>query len=266
MRPGFRIPTVMAALLVLGPGFSEAITVERQIEQPRIFPVPVLVRADILMLACEPHHTTIRTTGSVQLPGLDLGLYFSSFETGSYGLGDGLEDAHPPEETPVPPVSKPPVSNAYLWVQFADAAGKPLSKQMFVGRCTEGAFRIQSILVLPVIADPHPGLARVSYRKKPDMSPGGPTALAGGLHVRFIFWSVESPRDTAGHLIQPASIDAKLLEAGAAFRIPKQPVAPSVRRGEQLLAGLPGRRRDSGNRAEPMAIKEKGGAAAVPST
>ncbi len=169
MRSGFRIPCALAALLVLGPGSSDATTEERQAEQPRIFPIPVLVSADILMLACEPHRATIRTTGSVELPGLDL-------------------------------------------------------------------------------------------------SPGGPTALAGGLHIRFIFWSVENPHDASGHLIQPASIDAKLLEAGAAFRIPKQPVAPSARRSEQILALLPGGEPAQDIPAETADIGAMRPSAHVPST
>jgi len=238
MRPGFlQISLAMSALLALGPGSGGAVAKRRTMT----FQVPVLISADIVITGCDSQSPQVTTSGSAELPGLDMGLFFSSYETMTHAGGEGLDGLHPMRESPAASaVNAPekPLINPFMWMQFIDAAGKPLGKQVFLGRCAEGGFRVKSVLVLPVATDPQPGVMRASLRRRPDSSAGGSTALETGLRVRLVFWSVENPHELSTPVIHPASIELKLLEAGAAFRIPKQPVAPSPHLHEQRLASF----------------------------
>ena len=237
MRPGFlQIPFAMGALLALGPGSGSRAVAGRS---TMIFPMPVLVSANIVIKGCESQLPEVTTVGSAELPGLEMGLFFSSHEAASQAGAMGLDGYHPVGEEPASGGGNASLINPFLWMQFVDGAGNPLGKQVFLGHCAESGFRVRSVLILPIATDPQRGVTRASFRRAPDLSAGGPTALETGLSVKLTFWTVQNPHELSGPLAHPASIEIKLLEPGAAFRIPKQPVAPSPHLNQQRLASFP---------------------------
>ncbi|HZE88304.1 MAG TPA: hypothetical protein VE404_02085, partial [Verrucomicrobiae bacterium] len=41
----------------------------------------------------------------------------------------------------------------FMWLQLTDASGKPLTSEMFLGRCSQGQFSASAVFDLPVLAD-----------------------------------------------------------------------------------------------------------------
>jgi len=129
---------------------------------------------------------------------------------------------------PKQPVQGGTGGNPFIWIQFLDQSGNPISGEIFLGRCVQGldANVVSDLLV--------PGLATFTAGGDScDNSPGPYITLTGqislsGVNARIIFRNNDNPVGGPHKAVRQTSMDIEIVPAGETIHFAKQPVQGGV--------------------------------------
>ena len=112
-------------------------------------------------------------------------------------------------------------SNPYIWLQILDAKGRPLTSEMFLGRCDQGTFTVTPNFAVPATAIADVTATSCGASQGPAVTLDGATEITG-LTGRLIFRS-SNAFQPAGKTDQSVS-ELVIMPAGQSFAFPAQPV------------------------------------------
>ena len=193
----------------------------------RSFELPAALSLNIQTAACSgTPGPQVMVQGDVTLTGLNAAVNFR---------GAGPQNSQPPisvGQVVVPAnqqVSASPQSitaglgdNPYIWVQIVDAKGRPLTSEIFLGRCEQGTFTPAVNLSLPTEAN---GTVTASGCSAPT---GPPVVLDGGAQIapflaNLIFRSADPATTPSGRILEVTN-QAVILPGGQSYPFSTQPI------------------------------------------
>jgi hypothetical protein len=116
--------------------------------------------------------------------------------------------------------------NPFIWVQLVDANGRPLTGEIFLGRCVQGAFPMSLDFFTPVIAQAVLEALDCTNNPGPFINVSGSASFSPGVMARFIFRNNDNP--VGGPHEADAVVDVTLIPTGFTLSFPKQPVLGGV--------------------------------------
>jgi len=167
----------------------------------------------------------ITLSGELALGGLTARLIFSNNEQGTHThtadvtvdvviipAGESIRFAKQPPQGGVG-------GNPLIFLQLTDAAGNPLSSEVFLGRCVQGLNPATVPFVLPADASVDVATANCSNSPGPFITLSGAITLSG-VNARLIFRNNE--KGTHTHTAD-VMVDVVILPAGETITFAKQP-------------------------------------------
>jgi hypothetical protein len=115
--------------------------------------------------------------------------------------------------------------NPWISIQIVDTNGNPMSGEILLGRCVQGAFNSTIDFSAPVIAQAIIETLDCTNNPGPYINVSGSMSASPGIEARIIF---RNQRDDGAPHEAIAMADVTLIPSGFAFSFPKQPVQGGV--------------------------------------
>jgi hypothetical protein len=115
--------------------------------------------------------------------------------------------------------------NPFIWLQLVDTNGAPLTAEIFLGRCVQGAV-VETPFATPTTATAVVEALDCTNNPGPWISAEGSLSFFPGVQARFIFRNNDNP--VGGPHEADGFVDLTLVNAGFTVRFPKQPVLGGV--------------------------------------
>lgn len=113
-------------------------------------------------------------------------------------------------------------ANPYLWIQIEDAKGRPLTSEMFLGRCEQGSFTVTPAFAVPVEATGTVIATDCAAASGPTITLDGATQVSP-LTARLIFRSDNATVPPHGKSDEVVS-HVVILPEGRSYPLPTQPI------------------------------------------
>lgn len=169
----------------------------------------------------------VTISGALVLDGIQLKAIFRNNVKGTHEYTDVLtvtSSLLPPGTTITIP-KQPPLGgaggNPFVWLQFLNAAGDPLTDEQFLGRCVQGLndFEVDESFLLDAIVAGDADIECTNH-------PGPFITFSGGLTIeglkaRFIFRNNDNPVGGPHEAVD--TVDLTIVADGTEIRFPKQP-------------------------------------------
>ena len=126
---------------------------------------------------------------------------------------------------PKQPVQGGVDGNPFIWVQLVDTNNKPLTSELYLGRCVQGA-TVSMPFSTPTVATALVSVMDCTNNPGPYIYTEGSLSLYPGIKARFVFRNNDNP--VGGPHNADAMVDVSLVSAGYTLKIPKQPVQGGV--------------------------------------
>jgi hypothetical protein len=125
----------------------------------------------------------------------------------------------PPTAAPQQSIVGPMGNNPFLWLQLTDSKGRPLTSEVFLGRCDQGQFSPTVDLLLPTEAFADVSADSCNVSSGPVISLNGQMQTAP-IHGKVIFRN-SNEIGLGGPRPGEAAIDVVFMAAGPAFLLPQ---------------------------------------------
>lgn len=116
--------------------------------------------------------------------------------------------------------------NPFIWIQFTDGNGSPITDEIFLGRCVQGLDDVSTSIMLPAIATAELS-AECSNTTDVITLEGGQITL-DGLTAKVIFRNNDNPVGGPHQYTAVSSADTVLIPLGEQIVFQKQPVLGGV--------------------------------------
>lgn len=205
---------------------SSAITAGQTVQAS--VPQDVAAHADVSASGCDnspgPY---ITLTGEIALSGLGVQLIFQNNQKGTHThieettvsvvvvpAGETIQFAKQPVQGGVG-------GNPFIWIQFVDEDGNPLSDEIFLGRCVQGLFAADAGFVIPA-------LASATVEGGSCDNTGSTIKLSGelrltGIEAKLIFRNNDNPVGGPHEHDEDTTVSIVLIPAGETIEFAKQP-------------------------------------------
>jgi hypothetical protein len=208
-------------------------------------PIPVTINADLA--ACDCSNNTgpqITFSGATLLGGFGVELTFSNNVKGTHvrtvdataeliTLPTGAEIVIPKQ-----PVQGGVGGNPYIWIQFTDADGEPVSEEIYVGRCVQGAgWHVTESTTTRGSAWAEYSVQACENSTGPYITYEGGLSLAG-LNANIIFRNADNKVGGPHKATASSVTEVGVIEPGLSFTFPKQPVLGGVGGNPWIFAGF----------------------------
>jgi hypothetical protein len=120
-------------------------------------------------------------------------------------------------------------SNPYIWLEIVDAKGRPLTSEMFLGRCEQGTFTATANFRMP--AEAIGDVTATECSTAPAVTFDGSTELSA-LTGRLIFRSSNELHPTGQ--VDQSITDVMVMAAGQTYPLPAQPVVANAGTNPQI--------------------------------
>lgn len=127
---------------------------------------------------------------------------------------------------PKQPVQGGTGGNPFIWLQLVDSEGDPLTGEIFLGRCVQGAFNANPDFFALALAAALIEVTDCTNNPGPFINLSGQMSFTKGITARFIFRNNDNP--VGGPHEAAAAADVVLIPAGFSLEFPKQPVQGGV--------------------------------------
>src|SRR5262245_30531035 len=184
---------VVAASLAAAAAEASSVPIQQS------FQMPMHVRLDGNSTQCDNSPGPYITFGGqVEMEGLGVEMTFSNNAKGTHTYADDrtVEAAVVPVGQTVA-IPKQPVmggvgGNPFIWIQMTDGDGRPLSSEVYLGRCVQGALHADADISLPVVAEAQVSASDCSNNPGPYITLDGGLELSA-LNGRLIFRNNDNP-------------------------------------------------------------------------
>jgi hypothetical protein len=197
------------------------------------FAMPVELQAQVSTFDCENSPgPQITFEGAMVLGGVDVRMIFRNNinnDVHTYVEDVQVAGAVAAGETiviPKQPVHGGTGGNPFIWIQMVDGNGQPLTGEIFLGRCVQGAFGPTASFVTPVVAQAVVEALDCTNNPGPFINVGGSASFSPGVKARFIFRNNDNP--VGGPHEADAVVDVTVIPEGFTLTFPKQPVLGGV--------------------------------------
>ena len=192
------------------------------------FPMDVHVAAEAAAAGCEnAPGPKITLTGEIALGGVGVKLIFTNNAKGTHTheeTSTATAVVIPAGESisiPKQPVWGGTGGNPFIYLQFLGSDGKPLSSEIFLGRCVQGLSSAAADFAIPSTA-----MAEVSGGSCDNQ--GSTVSLSGelrlsGINARLVFRNNDNPVGGPHEASSDVSVDVVLLPEGQTIEFAKQP-------------------------------------------
>jgi hypothetical protein len=116
--------------------------------------------------------------------------------------------------------------NPFIWVQLLDTNGNPLTGEIFLGRCVQGAWPVSQAFLTPATATAILAVLDCTNNPGPYITVDGSLSFFPGVKARFIFRNNDNP--VGGPHEATEVVDLVLIPAGFTLQFAKQPVLGGV--------------------------------------
>ncbi|HEY6156241.1 MAG TPA: hypothetical protein VIV88_02255 [Gemmatimonadales bacterium] len=206
-------------------------------------PIPASISADFSAYDCSNNPgPQITFSGATVLGGFGVALTFTNNMQGTHSFTSGttvntiLQPTGGAIVIPKQPVDGGTGGNPFIWVQFVDGGGAPLTGEIFVGRCVQGAgwHVTQSATTSASTA--------ATFTVQSCANSPGPyisfdaSMTSAGLAARIIFRNNDNP--VGGPHEADVTRTVTMIPAGFSVTFPKQPVQGGVGGNPWIWAGF----------------------------
>lgn len=112
--------------------------------------------------------------------------------------------------------------NPFIWLQFVDENGEPLSEELFLGRCVQGFNEISADFFIPSTVTAVVSAESCKNSPGPFVTLEGEVAITG-IDAKLIFRNNDNPVGGPHEHDEDTTVDIIILPAGESITIPKQP-------------------------------------------
>ena len=198
------------------------------------FSMPVAMRAALTTSGCSNNPgPQVTMSGTMALGGFGVEMIFRNNEKGTHEADGEIRadvaviPAGQSITIPKQPVLGGTGGNPFIWVQFTNADGAPISDEIYMGRCVQGTTTpVYADLGVNAVAAATALASGCSNNPGPYITLDGDVGL-GGIGARVIFRNNDNPVG-GPHEADADAVSFTLLAAGTRFQIPKQPVLGGV--------------------------------------
>lgn len=195
--------------------------------------MPVRVQATVETSGCENSPgPTVTLSGALILDGVSADLIFRNNLKGTHEateqedvqvvlLPDGEKISIPKQ-----PVQGGTGGNPFIWIQLLDSQGRPLTGEIFLGRCVQGISTMAADFFLAATSSADVTVGDCS-NNGPSIELSGEVALTG-IDARLIFRNNDNPVGGPHSADEETAVDIVILPEGESIRLPKQPVLGGV--------------------------------------
>lgn len=175
----------------------------------------------------------ITLSGEFGLGGLGVELIFRNNEDGTHTHTEekSVEATLVPTDEsltfPKQPVIGGIGGNPFIWIQLTDAQGRPMTSELFLGRCVQGVFKAEADFVMPVVAMASMSTSSCSNAPGPYITLDGGMELSG-INGKLILRNNDNPAGGPHMADDAMATSVVLLPMGQAIQFPKQPVIGGV--------------------------------------
>jgi hypothetical protein len=203
-------------------------------------PIPVTINADFSAYDCSNNPgPQITFSGGTFVGGYGVAVTFTNNMDSTHSFTGGqtvkvsVQPASGEIVIPKQPVLGGTGGNPFIFVQFVDGSGSPLTNEIFLGRCVQGAgWHVTQPAVTSASASAEFTVTSCTNSPGPDINFTSEVSSAG-LSARIIFRNaVDGPHQA------DVTRDVTLLPVGLTFTIPKQPVLGGVGGNPWIWAGF----------------------------
>jgi hypothetical protein len=192
--------------------------------------MPIHAQAAVTAEGCEnspgPY---ITLNGGVSLGGLGARLIFTNNAKGThehveqFATSVALVPLGESITIPKQPSQGGSGGNPFIWAQFLDGKGTPLTGELFLGRCVQGLSNVSADFALPSAALADVEALDCTNNPGPNISASGSLTMPG-LIVRIIFRNNDNPVGGPHSTVVTTHADLMVMPAGKTLQFPKQPV------------------------------------------
>jgi hypothetical protein len=197
------------------------------------FAIPVELQAQVTAFDCENSPgPQITFEGALVLGGVDVRLIFrNNINKDVHTLVEDVQIATAVAAGEQIVIPKQPVrggtgGNPFIWVQMVDTNGQPLTGEIFLGRCVQGAFGPTASFFTPIVAQAIVEALDCTNNPGPFINVSGSASFSPGVKARFIFRNNDNP--VGGPHEADAIVDVTVIPEGFTLTFPKQPVLDGV--------------------------------------
>src|SRR5262245_48930628 len=219
MRRNVTVAVVAVAALVFLAGTAQA---GDQIKKS--FVAPASFSATVLSSACSATPgPQVSLEGSLTLAGVAVDVIFTNPSGGptqseQTRIPKNVVPENQPVAIPERAVTAPIGDNPFLWLQLTDDHGRPLTSEIFLGRCEQGTFTPTANIEVPVEA--------LSIVSTESCSSSAIATVQGELTLqpvngRLIFRNTDTVSGPKGQ-ISEAKVDLAMIPAGQVYVFPQQ--------------------------------------------
>ena len=191
--------------------------------------MPVDIHAEVTAMDCENSPGPFITlSGELAVGGLAIQLVFQNNAKGTHTHVEELTATAvviPAGET-ITFAKQPPLGgvggNPFIWIQFTDANGHPLSGEIFLGRCVQGLSAADASFVIAALATAVIEGADCSNNPGPFITLSGDISLSG-VSANLIFRNNDNPVGGPHEHTETAVFSVELVPPGLDIQFPKQP-------------------------------------------
>lgn len=199
------------------------------------FSMPVAVSATITPENCTNNPGPwITFEGAAALGGFGIDFIFRNNVKGTHEHEEDVTvdvEVLPAGESiviPKQPVDGGTGGNPFIWVQFVDGNGSPMTEEIFVGRCVQGPWNVGATVAVSTAVTAEVTFESCSNNPGPVISYSSDVALSGGVDARVIFRNNDNPVGGPHEASEEMVSTVNVIADGTSFSFPKQPVHGGV--------------------------------------
>lgn len=187
----------------------------------------VRIRSSIAIDCSNHPGPTVTLSGGLALDAIGIKAIFRNNVKGTHEYTTVLtvtSSLLPPGQTITIP-KQPPLGgvggNPFIWLQFLNGAGEPLTSKLFLGRCVQGlnTFGVDKSFPLDALITGNAAITCTNHPGPFITFTGGLTL--GGLKARFFFSNNDNPVNGPHNAV--TTVDFTLIANGTTITFPKQP-------------------------------------------
>ena len=193
----------------------------------RSFDLPAALSLSIQTTACAgTPGPQVSLQGDLTLTGLNASVIFRN--TGPqvsqepFSVNQVIVPADQKVSTPAQSITGGLGNNPYIWLQVADSKGRPLTGEIFLGRCDQGTFTPAVNIAVPADATGTIVASGCGGASGPTVTLDGGTELSP-LMANLIFRSADPASTPKGKIDQVVN-QAMIFPAGQSYPLPTQPI------------------------------------------
>lgn len=196
----------------------------------RTFDLPATLTATIEATACSAAPgPQINFQGDLVLAGLNVEVMFRQTGPQSpdepFVVQQAVVPADQHHATPAQQIVGAVAQNPYLWLQLLDERGRPLTSEIFLGRCEQGSFTVTPTFRIPVAAIADVSATGCNAASGPSLVLDG-AAEVSPLNARLIFRS-NLPGEIPGGQISQSFSEMVVQPSTMIFAFPGDPILGS---------------------------------------